>query len=199
MFRKLPSNSRKLLQEILNADNPTQMLGERFENCSDNEDDELRSLIRELAQEGYIRIPAWGDDVPLSVEINNSARTYSEREAEYERQIKHSVGTTYNIGSITASGSNLVLGDVVNSSLNVDNSIKRIASEIEEKGGEDKEALLALLEEAKELTDNIETTRQIPKNKGFFKRLSSHLEKHGWFYGEIVGLLGTATLTMIQG
>lgn len=199
MFRKLPSNSNKLLQEILAAGNPTQLLCDRFENCSGKEDNELRSLLRELIQEGYISIPQWADDVPCYVEINNSAKTYNEREAEYERQLKASGQVTYNVGSITASGSNLILGDVINSSLSIDNSYHRIKVEIEEKGGEDKEKLNALLDEAKEIIENIEVTRQIPKNKGFFNRLSSHLEKHGWFYAEIVGFIGTATLLLLQG
>lgn len=199
MFKKLPSNTRKLLQEIIDAEDPAQMLRERFENSSVKENDELRSLVRELIQEGYIRIPSWDDDKPSYLEINNSARTYAEREAEYERQMKLSTSTTYHIDSITASGSNLVLGDVVNSFLNIDSSIKRITSEIEKKGGEDKAALNALLEESKEIIENIKTTRQIPKNGGFFKRLSSHIEKHGWFYGEIVGLIGTAALQLMQG
>ena len=104
-----------------------------------------------------------------------------------------------NIGTFTATGSNVILGDAINSSLNVDNSIQRIEKRIEDDGGEDKEALKGLLDEAKELIENIQATREIPKNKGFFNRLSLHLEKHGWFYGEITGLLGNAVLTMIQG
>lgn len=81
-FNKLPANSKKLLDEILEAENPAQMLSERFENASAKEDNELRSLIRELRQGGYISV-SWADDVPYHVEINNSARTYEERLAEY--------------------------------------------------------------------------------------------------------------------
>lgn len=199
MFKKLPSNSRKLLQEIIAAENPTKMLCNRFENCSAKEDEELRSLIRELIQEGYIRIPRWGDNMPLYVQINNSGRTYFEREAEYGTQIELAFGKKYNIGSIIANGGNLILGDIVNSSLNIDNSIKHIAIQIEEKGGEDKENLKALLEETKKLLEKIEETRQIPKDKDFLNRLSSHTEKHGWLYGEILGLVGNVVLKMIQG
>lgn len=103
------------------------------------------------------------------------------------------------IGSIVANGSNLVLGDVINSSLSVDNSIQRIEQEIEEKGGEDAEELHALLYEVKELIENIQESRHVPKNKGLFAKLSNHLEKHGWFYGEVIGLLGAAALQMLQG
>lgn len=103
----------------------------------------------------------------------------------------------FNIGSIIANGSNLVLGDVINSALSIDNSTSRIEQEIEEKGGEEKEELRELLEEAKELIENMQDSRHIPKNKGLFSKLSNHLEKHGWFYGEVVGLLGSAVMQML--
>lgn len=198
VFKKLPTNSKNLLQKILDADNPSAMLQESLQNCSIKEDDQLRSMIKELIDEDYIKV-FWADNIPWQVSINNSARTYSEREAEYERQLKLSSGPIYNIGSITAQGSNVVLGDVINSSLNINNAIQKIESEIEQKGAEDKQALYDILEEAKELIDNINDSRKIPKNKGFFSRLTSHFEKHSWFYTEIVSLLGTAALTLIQG
>lgn len=199
MFRKLPANSKQLLDDILSSDNPTQMLCERFEKCTDKEDDELRSLLRELIEKGYINIPGWADNVPTYIEINNSARTYNEQEAEYERQLKHTSRAVYNIGMITNQNSIVTFGDIINSTISIDNAIRHIENEIEVKGGEDKEELRALLTEAKELIDNLNSTRHIPKNNGFFKRVSSHVEKHGWFYGEIVGLLGTAALGLLQG
>jgi hypothetical protein len=194
MFNKLPHNSRKLLSEILDAENPTQFIVGLFENCTDKEDDELRSLLRELSQKGYIKIHQWADNVPLYIEINNSARTYAEREAEYERQKRPANSAIYNIGPITAKGSNLVLGNVVDSSMNIDSYIENIVSEVEEKGGEDKIALFALLDEVKELIDKIETTREIPVDKSLSERLSTHFEKHKWFYGAIINLLGNALL-----
>jgi len=99
-------------------------------------------------------------------------------------------------GSITNYG-NIVFGDVSGSTLTVDNSIHQIERMIDEKGGEDKEELLELLEEVKELLENIQTSRSIPKQKKLFQRISDHVAKHGWFYGAIVQLLGTATMTML--
>ena len=84
-FKKLPSNSEKLLLEILCAENPVQVLYSRFENATQQEDDELRGIIRELREEGYIDVK-WADNVPYFVTFNNSARTYNERLAEYEAQ-----------------------------------------------------------------------------------------------------------------
>ena len=94
MFRKLPSNSKALLKDLVASENPLALLSERFSKCSHKEDNELRSLLRELIEEGYISIPSWADNKPYYIEINNSARTYDEREAEFERQQMHSVAST---------------------------------------------------------------------------------------------------------
>lgn len=100
------------------------------------------------------------------------------------------------IGNITNYG-NLVFGNVSGSTLTVDNSIHEIEHMIDEHGGEDAEELHELLEEVKELVDNMQSSRSIPKQKKLFQRISGHLEKHGWFYGAVVQLLGTAALNML--
>jgi hypothetical protein len=82
-FQELPYNSKQLLDDILQAENPTEMLCNRFKGLSCREDDELRSILRELRLLGYINI-CWADDLPYYLAINNSARTYNERLAEYE-------------------------------------------------------------------------------------------------------------------
>ena len=61
-FIKLPANSEKLLLELLQADNPVQMLGVRFEQASQRDDDELRGMLRELRERGYINVQ-WADNV----------------------------------------------------------------------------------------------------------------------------------------
>ena len=104
-----------------------------------------------------------------------------------------------NIENITTGGGNVFLGNITNSSISIDNSISNVMHEIEEKGGEDTEELKAILEEVKELIENIEDLRHIPKNKGLFQRISGHLDKHGWFYAEIVSLLGTAAMGLLKG
>lgn len=53
-FRKLSSNSKKFLDEIIQSENPAQMLRERFECASEVEDEELRGILRELREEGFI-------------------------------------------------------------------------------------------------------------------------------------------------
>lgn len=93
---------------------------------------------------------------------------------------------------------NLVFGNVSGSTLTVDNSIHQIEQVIDEKGGEDKEELHELLDEVKELIENIQSSRSIPKQKRLFEKISNHMEKHGWFYGAVVQLLGTAALNLIN-
>lgn len=100
------------------------------------------------------------------------------------------------VGNITNYG-NLVFGNVSGSTLSVDNSIKQIEHEIEEKGGEDKELLRELMEEVKELVENIEASRSIPKQKKLHQRLNEHVVKHGWFYGAVIQLLGTAVMNSL--
>lgn len=116
-----------------------------------------------------------------------------------ERAIVEEKQKQIQIGTINAPNGNVVIGDVINSSLNADNSIHRIQDMIDEKGGDDKEMLLGLLDEFKEIIENIEETRYIPKSKSFMNRVSNHLNKHGWFYAEIVNLLGTVGVKLLMG
>lgn len=122
---------------------------------------------------------------------------FEDKKKAQEKEVPMS--PSINIGSITATGSNFVIGDVINSTFSINNSVTRLEQEIEEKGGEDKEELKEILEEVKELIENMQDSRHIPKNKGLFARLSGHLGKHSWFYGEVVGLIGAAALQLLQG
>ena len=128
------------------------------------------------------------------VTIAPQGLTYFEDKIQAEEKERIMQKSSINIGSIVATGSNLILGDAVNSNLSIDNSMQRIEDEINEKGGEDSEKLKELLDEVKELIENMQESRHIPKNKSLFERLSNHLEKHGWFYGEVVGLIGAAAM-----
>lgn len=117
---------------------------------------------------------------------------FQDKEAALKQQKdvdeKMAAGNTYyNYG-------NMVFGDVVDSTLSVDNSIHQLERSIEEHGGEDKEELMGLLEDVKELISNIKSSRTIPKQKKLFQRLNDHVVKHGWFYGAVVQLLGTVVM-----
>lgn len=87
MFNKLPNNSERLLNELVQADNPTELLCEKVNAVTGKDEEELMGIIRELKQEGYIDVK-WADNLPYIVTLNNSARTYNEQLTEYERQIQ---------------------------------------------------------------------------------------------------------------
>ena len=55
-FQKLPSNSKALLDALVNADNPTQELCERWDSATGAEMDELKGIISELRQLGYLNV-----------------------------------------------------------------------------------------------------------------------------------------------
>lgn len=135
----------------------------------------------------------------IRVTLTPSALTYFEDKERACEEEKMAQSASVHIENLIASGSNVVLGDVINSTISIDNSVQRIEKEIEDKGGADAEELRAILEEVKEYIDNLEESKHVAKNKGLFSKLSNHLEKHGWFYGEIVGLLGAAVLQIAQG
>jgi hypothetical protein len=99
-------------------------------------------------------------------------------------------------GTITNYG-NIVFGNVSDSTMSVDNSIRKLERDIEELGGDDKEELQKLLDEVKELIENIESSRSIPKQKRLFQRLNDHIVRHGWFYGGVIQLLGTAVMNCL--
>ena len=87
MFTKLPSNSERILNELVQADNPTELLCDKVNAVTGKDEEELMGIIRELKQEGYIDVE-WADNLPYIVTLNNSARTYNEQLTEYERQIQ---------------------------------------------------------------------------------------------------------------
>ena len=56
-----------------------------------------------------------------------------------------------------------------------------------------------MLEEVKELCESIKTNNPLPKRANLMTKISNHLEKHGWFYGAVVQLLGTAAMSAMMG
>ena len=84
-FYTLPSNSVQLLSELVDAENPSKYLYNKYKNANSKEQDILRGIIKELRENGFIDV-IWADNCPVRVILNNSARTYNEQLAEYERQ-----------------------------------------------------------------------------------------------------------------
>lgn len=75
----------QLLSELVDAENPSKYLYNKYKNANSKEKDILRGIIKELRENGFIDV-IWADNCPVRVNLNNSARTYNEQLAEYERQ-----------------------------------------------------------------------------------------------------------------
>lgn len=131
--------------------------------------------------------------VTLSPQAKNYFKDKEESlRKEQERRMAQNI-------NITATGSNINFGSIINSTLSAENIISNLKKEIEEKGGEDKEELKELFEEVKELCEGIQVNNSLPKRKKLMEKLSNHMAKHGWFYGEIVGLIGSTAISAMMG
>lgn len=114
---------------------------------------------------------------------------------KYE-QGKKDTHTPANVTLYYAPGGIINSGNMPNANISIDNSIQHeIERLIDEKGGDDKAELFAVLEEAKAIVQESVSTKKLVQKPGFAERLSGHLAKHGWFYGAILQLLGTVYLT----
>ena len=131
------------------------------------------------------------------VNLSPDALTYFEDKAKAEKSKQ--LSQTITIHNLTANGSNVNLLSLSYSTMTIENTISSIEKEIESKGGDDKEELRNLLEEIKELCDNIRANKSLPKSKSLMNRISKHFETHGWFYGAAVQLIGTAAMQVMVG
>lgn len=191
LFEELPDNAKELLKEILKneseANNIADLLAKKVDE--DKTDSIVRGIIGTLKDNGLITVQ-WADNTVYYAELTNAGRTYFEREKKYMEKLKQTSGNTYNINNSGIFN----MGTIENLNVNIDNSIKEIGNQIESKGNEDKQELREILEEIKDYIDNVKETKTLGKNSGLFKRVSSHLSNHGWFYAEVVGLLGQVCL-----
>ena len=202
LFNELASSDKSLLKELIkidqNGENITDYLKEKIEN---DDKDDIRGIISNLKTNGLLNT-SWADNTIYLATLTHQGRTFFEREEAYNNKIKlPNTSTTFNIGTINAHDSNIFLGDVINSSVVLNDTLTKIENDINQNcdSQEEKDILMELLNEAKEIIDDFKESKQISTRKGFFKKLSSHFEKHGWFYGEMVGLFGQAMLMKISG
>ena len=199
LFEELAENEKELLREIIdiecNDGNIVEFLSSKINM---DKKDIVRGIIGSLTKNGLLSVK-WASNNVFFARLTNSGRTYFEREKKYLERLQQSFNNTYNFGNIAVDG-NLVFGDVINSTLNVDNRVTEIENQIKEKANEeDVENLKDLLEEAKEIIENIKNNSTIEKRKGFFRKITEHANKYAWFYAEIVNLIGTAVLGKIGG
>lgn len=200
LFQKLADNEKELLKEIIKIEKNGGNISDFLANKVDeDEKDIVRGIIGVLKSNGLINV-SWASDTVYNAVLTQSGRTYFEREEKYFKRMKESANNTYNVGNIYADGSNVVIGDVINSSLNIDNSYTRIENRIEQEcDQEDKLEIKELLEEVTEIIDNMKKNGSIGQRKSFFKRLTDHACKYGWLYAEIVNLIGNAAIGIIGG
>lgn len=157
--------------------------------------DSLSLELEKLSLYGVISAPyVWPGAMWEATITPQGNRYFNDKEQALKRQQEEQ--RQMSIGNITNYG-NMVFGSVTNSTLTVDNSIHEIERMIEERGGKDAEELYDLLNEVKELVENMQSSRSIPKQKRLFQRLNDHVVRHGWFYGAVVQLLGTVALNML--
>ena len=200
LFEELADNEKELLKEIIEIEEYNGNISEFLANrVNKDEKDIVRGIICELKANGLINV-SWASNTVNNAVLTQPGRTYFEREEKYFKRMKESANNTYNVGNIYADGSNVVIGDVINSSLNIDNSYTRIENRIEQEcNQEDKLEIKELLEETKEIIDNMKKNGSIGQRKSFFKRLTDHACKYGWLYAEIVNLIGNAAIGIIGG
>ena len=110
-FIELPSNLRKLLFEIVSSDNPSAFLSRKMDGASAKERDELRGILHELTENGFLHI-MWADDKPYHVMINNSARAYEEQLAEYQRKQKSERTESVIIGNNNTINNSFIAGSI---------------------------------------------------------------------------------------
>ncbi len=194
LFEELPNNAKELLEELIKREMENgqldELLREKLEE--DKTDKIVRGIIGTLKYNGLLNVH-WADDTVYYAELTNAGRTYFEREKKYMEQIEKLSKPSVSIGSLNNTGI-FNMGNITDSNITIDNSVSQIEKEIEEKGNEDKEELKQILEEVKDYIDNINATKNIPKNTGLFKRIGNHFNKQQWFYSQVVGLLGQTLL-----
>ncbi len=166
----------------------------------------IKVVLEELKQFDYIAqcVPWMGKKytitiTPYAITYFEDKDKYLKKQQEIEKIEKEKTAMKIKIDNLNNQGGVLAFGNMINPNINIDNSIESIKKCIEEKGGEDKQKLLAILEQAKEIVDNIESSKQIPQKPSFFEQASVHFVKHQWFYSAIIDLLGKAVLNKTQG
>lgn len=113
---------------------------------------------------------------------------------EYEKSRNN---TASNI-SITNQNGTVIIGNVNNSPISISNSFTELERKIESDGGTDKEELLDLLEQVKELCETMEASKSLPKSKSLMKKNSTHMTTHAWFYTEVAKIVGATVMKVIE-
>jgi len=129
--------------------------------------------------------------------LTPSAIRYFDDKKHYKERLNRSSESSSE-PSIYAPGGNVIIGNVICSIITTGDIYTMLENQIEEKGGEDKEDLNRLLDEAREIAEEIKNTGSVPvEKKGYYTNLKKHAERHGWFYGGVMNLIGSAVFKLL--
>ena len=98
-----------------------------------------------------------------------------------------------------ADGSSFFLTKICNMSFTIENAVDEIKKLIDDHGGDKKAQMHLVLEDSKEIIEEIRQTRRLPKRKRFFVEVLTYSQDYGWFCSAIISLIGRAGLTMLGG
>ena len=137
--------------------------------------------------------------IEMYLELIDNAIHYAEHYMPDEPQkppVKPETAGVY-IDQLNANGGFFNFGDMSGASINIDDSIREIERRIQDEGGADKADLTDTLNLIKAYIEECTAEEKIVEKPGLEARINAHVVKHGWFYGAILQLLGTAALQYI--
>lgn len=199
-IRMLDKSSEVVLNTLLKMSEKCNSLdfNAGYDKLPDGYANGITQILENLKAYGLVfRHTEFLGSVGFHVTLSPQAKEYfKDKEEALKKEQEGQMAQNINI---TAHGSNINFGTITNSHLSTKNIVLNLEKEIEEKGGSDKEELRDLLEEVKELCEGIQVNNPLPKRKKLMEKFSNHMAKHGWFYGEIVSLIGSAAMAAMMG
>lgn len=171
-MRVMDKDSEEILRNILSAYDENDMRRVRSQQVTIPEVyyQSLHFEFEKLKQYGMISSYMIWISAVWELTLTSQGISYFSDKDTAERKEREMSKTTVSIGSIVATGSSLILGDVIDSTISISSSLQRIENEIKEKGGEDAEMLRDIFDEVKELIENMQQSRHVPKNKKLFSK-----------------------------
>lgn len=111
-FNQLTPEGEALLKEILKMNEWDYKKKEEyweliFEKLTDNQDARLRSIFKELKDNGLI-VTRWADNIPIDIDISNYGYTYFERKKKHIKKEKRLSRREWKISIISA-----IIGGIV--------------------------------------------------------------------------------------
>ena len=96
-FDKLPSNSQKFLNELINCEQPESLLKNKVMKSSPDDRNKLYAVLDELKERGFIQVEGSYLE-PKKIVLSNLARTYEEQLIMSKLPSKKAAGQSISIG-----------------------------------------------------------------------------------------------------